>query len=62
MGVWGILGGSIAFVFGFRPEYGLAAWLVGIALGAVQSARLIFELKVNAPVFGPQDIHKTGDL
>ena len=62
MTIWGIAGASIAFVFGFSPEYGVGAWLFGVAVGAAHSAQLIGERKVNCQVFSSRDIHKTGDL
>ncbi len=62
MAIWGIGGASVAFVLGCSPEYGLAVCLVGIAVGALQSAKMISEFKANGPVFTPRDIHKPGDL
>ncbi len=62
MAVWGVAGGSFAFVFGMRPEHAVTAWLLGMACGALHSVRLIVEFKVNGPVFTPRDIPKAGDL
>ncbi len=61
MAIWGVAGGSFAFVFGLSPEAAIRAWLIGMAFGALHCVQLIVEFKANGPVFAPRDIHKTGD-
>ena len=50
MAIWAVAGGAVAFVFGLSPFYGASAWLFGVACGALRSAQMISEFKVNRSI------------
>lgn len=58
MAIWAVAGGAVAFVFGLSRSHELAAWLIGVACGALHSAQVICEFKVNRSIGGPTEVLK----